>query len=804
MDNILDKLNDSQRAAVEYCDGAQLVIAGAGSGKTRVLTCKIAYLLQQGYKPWNILALTFTNKAAREMKERIAAMVGSDNARYLNMGTFHSVFARILRAEAGSIGYEPNFTIYDQNDSRQLVKNIIKEMGLDEKNYKPANVADRISMAKNRLLLPQAYASNRTATMADAEHGTPAIKDVYLRYADRCRQANAMDFDDLLLNTYLLLNGDEEQRRKYADRFHYVLVDEYQDTNYAQQRILLLLTADRQRVCVVGDDAQSIYSFRGANIDNILNFGQSYAGAKLFKLEQNYRSTQLIVKAANSLIKHNERQIPKRVFSENEQGDKLLFKMAYSDKEEALIVCNDIKAIRRSEGCGYGDFAILYRTNSQSRCFEEYLRKNDIPYKIYGGMSFYQRKEIKDVIAYFRLVANPDDEEAFRRVLNYPKRGLGDTTLAKIVDAASVAGVSLWSVVSNPDLYRLDVSKMASGKLSQFADMVEGWRGRMASDDAYVLGLDIVRESGVARDINSGTEPEDLARAENLDEFFGGMQDFVESRREQDQGDRVSLGDFLQEVSLMTDIDSDGNDEEPKVALMTIHSSKGLEFPTVFVVGMEDNIFPSPQCCDNPRALEEERRLLYVAVTRAEKRCILTCAQNRFRYGRLEFGSPSRFLRDFDQSLVRVVSAKGGGGSPFKSGGYGDRGSWQQNPHPVATQFKADPKPRAVAPRKEEPKVSPFSKSFENKILSAGGRLRPVSSLVSQANGRGGSTSSGGKGGAVDSGIRVGDRVEHTRFGRGTVLGLEGEGNSGKARIDFDNMGEKTLLLKFAPLTVIK
>ena len=798
----MEQLNDSQRSAVEYCDGAQLVIAGAGAGKTRVLTFKIAYLLQQGYQPWNILALTFTNKAAKEMKERIGGMVGSDTASRLSMGTFHSVFARILRSEARSIGYEPNFTIYDQSDSRQLVKNIIKEMQLDDKAYKPSGVADRISLAKNRLLLPQAYAANATAMSVDAMHKMPALKDIYRRYAERCRLANAMDFDDLLLNTYLLFQRNDDIRLKYAGLFHYVLVDEYQDTNFAQQQILLQLTKDRQRVCAVGDDAQSIYSFRGANIDNILKFNECYKDAKLFKLERNYRSTQLIVEAANSLIRHNSHQIPKQIYSENEHGDKLTLKPAYSDREESLIVCNDIKAIMRSDRCGYGDFAILYRTNSQSRCFEESLRKADIPYKIYGGLSFYQRKEIKDVIAYFRLVANPDDEEALRRVINYPKRGLGDTTLAKITDAALREGVSLWSVVSAPRQYGLAVSGAAMGKLQQFSLMVDGWRGRIASEDALILGRNIIVESGVGHDISSGNnDPEDIARRENLDEFLAGMQDFVESRREEGNGS-VSLTDFLQEVSLMTDLGSDGSDDGQKVVLMTIHSAKGLEFPTVFVVGMEDNIFPSPMCGDNPRALEEERRLLYVAVTRAEKRCILTCAQNRFRYGHLECGSPSRFLRDFDPKLLHVVQPKGGSGG-YKSMDYGSKPRWQQqNPHPVATQFRADPMPRAVPQRAEEPRTSPFSEAFERKILSAGGRLRPVSSVPVRQSPAATDASGGAKRGS-GYGVSVGNRVEHPRFGLGEVIGLDGEGESCKAIIRFENIGVKQLLLKFAPLKVL-
>lgn len=792
-ERILAQLNESQREAVEYMDGAELVIAGAGSGKTRVLTYKIAYLLCNGYAPWNILALTFTNKAAREMKERIGRIVGVDQARRLNMGTFHSVFSHILRVEAQSIGYEPNFTIYDQADSRQLVKNIIKEMALDDKVYKPAVVADRISMAKNRLMLPQAYASSAPTVMYDAERRMPAIKDIYIRYAERCRQANAMDFDDLLVNTYTLFHNNEDIRREYVNRFLYVLVDEYQDTNFAQQAVVMQLTKERQRVCVVGDDAQSIYSFRGANIDNILNFGDSYDGVKLFKLEQNYRSTQLIVQAANSLIKHNARQIPKNVYSRNEDGDKLQLKPAYSDKEEALIVCQDIKRIKKQDGCDYSDFAILYRTNSQSRSFEEYMRKEEIPYRIYGGLSFYQRKEIKDVIAYFRLVANPSDEEALRRIINYPTRGIGATTIAKIVDTAVSCGTSLWNVVSDPRQYRLDVAKGTMAKLTAFRDIVQAWIDRVHSDDAYALGTDIIRDSGISRDIYGGSAPEDISKQENLEEFMGGLQDFVESRREEGQENAVSLVDFLQEVSLMTDLDSDDDADSPKVTLMTIHSAKGLEFQTVFIVGLEENIFPSPMSCNSARELEEERRLLYVAITRAMRHCIMTCAQNRFRYGRMEYDTPSRFIRDIDQSLVHVASSGGGvfdDARPRRWGGTSLSGGseWMQNPRPVATQFRADPKPRIVAPRKEEPPVNPFSAGFERK-LNAAGVNTPHQSDAAPLGG--------------DRPLAVGDRVEHQRFGRGVVQGIEGTGENTKATVRFENTGTKQLLLKFARLKVI-
>ena len=802
---LLSELNESQREAVLFCDGPSLVIAGAGSGKTRVLTYKIAYLLEQGLKPWQILALTFTNKAAREMKERIGRLVGEERARYLQMGTFHSVFSRILRAEADKIGYNSNFTIYDQTDARSLVKAIIKEMGLDDKVYKPASVADRISMAKNHLILAGQY--GQTTWAKDDVHGKrPQISNIYIRYAERCRQANAMDFDDLLVQTYVLFQNHEDVRQKYVEKFQFVLVDEYQDTNFAQQAIVLQLTKERQRVCVVGDDAQSIYSFRGANIDNILDFRSAYDDARLFKLEQNYRSTQLIVQAANSLIRKNERQIPKDVYSRNEQGEKLTLKPAYSDKEEAVIVCQDIRRIRREDGCEYSDFAILYRTNSQSRSFEEQMRKDNIPYRIYGGLSFYQRKEIKDVIAYFRLVANPDDEEAFKRIINYPTRGIGGTTIDKVVRKATDYGVSLWKVISEPILFPLDVSKATMTKIEGFKTMIQTWRDRLQTEDAYTLGHDIIMASGISRDIYSGRNPEDISRQENLEEFLNGMQDFVESRREEDMGDQVYLTDFLQEVALLTDLDSDNGDDNNKVTLMTIHSAKGLEFPTVFVVGLEENIFPSPMCTNSMRELEEERRLLYVAITRAEKHCILTCAQNRFRYGRMEYDTPSRFIKDFDPSLIRVLSEdadfKSSSSRDFKSAStrdnytrsYGQTTSrgrdWMQNPNPVADRFMADPKPRAVAPRRPEPPVDPLSDSFKRKLqVASGGRFKPVQQASAPVT----STSE----------LHEGNVIEHQRFGVGTVLKIEGNGENQKATVAFRNTGTKQLLLKFARFKIV-
>ena len=786
---ILEDLNASQREAVEYCDGASLVIAGAGSGKTRVLTYKIAWLLEQGMAPWEILALTFTNKAAREMKERIGRLVGEERARYLQMGTFHSVFARILRAEAGHLGFNSNFTIYDQTDARSLVRAIIKEMGLDDKVYKPASVADRISMTKNHLILPQAYAESAWAK-DDVNQKRPQVANIYIRYAERCRQANAMDFDDLLVQTWVLFKNHEDVRQKYVEKFCFVLVDEYQDTNFAQQAIVFQLTKERQKVCVVGDDAQSIYSFRGANIDNILNFRNLYRDAKLFKLEQNYRSTQLIVQAANSLIRRNERQIPKNVFSENEHGEKLLLKPAYSDKEEAIIVCQDIKRLRKQDHCNWSDFAILYRTNSQSRSFEEQMRKDNIPYRIYGGLSFYQRKEIKDVIAYFRLIANPNDEEAFKRIINYPARGIGDTTVGKIIQTAQTYGVSLWQVIKEPVLFPMEVSKGTMTKIQIFRELIEGWIGRVTTEDAYTLGHDIIMNSGISKDIYSGRNPEDISRQENLEEFLSGMQDFVESRREEDMADEVYLSDFLQEVALLTDLDSEEGDENDKVTLMTIHSAKGLEFLTVFVVGLEENIFPSPMCTNSMRELEEERRLLYVAITRAEKHCILTCAQNRFRYGRMEYDTPSRFIRDIDPELLDVQSEKGGGASPSPRrdsyGSYGGSRSpeWMQNPRPVATQFKADPKPRMVAPRQPEKPVDPFGSNFKRVYNAVAPRK-----MASEPS-------------AGD--LREGCTIEHQRFGIGKVLKIEGTGENTKATVEFRNAGTKQLLLKFAKFKIIE
>ncbi len=855
--DLLNDLNESQRKAVEYIDGPSLVIAGAGSGKTRVLTYKIAYLLQQGVKPWSIMALTFTNKAAREMKERIGKLVGQELAQHLYMGTFHSIFSRILRAEAQHIGFTNNFTIYDESDSRSLIKTIVKEMGLDEKVYKPASVHSRISMAKNNLMSAENYARDKELYQADQRAKMPRVGDIFITYVQRCQQANAMDFDDLLTLTFKLFQEHEDIRKKYADRFDFLLVDEYQDTNHAQMRIVMQLCKEKERVCAVGDDSQSIYSFRGANIDNILSFQSRFKEARLFKLEQNYRSTQSIVEAANSLIKHNSNQIPKNVYSKNDKGESLIYKPAYSDKEEALIVCREIKRIKRQDDCQYSDFAILYRTNAQSRSFEEEFRKQGIPYRIYGGLSFFHRKEIKDVIAYFRLVANPDDEEAFKRIINYPARGIGNTTVAKIAACALDNHVSFWQVISSPEHYGLGVNKGTLAKLESFRLMISGFVEKSASMNAFDLGDTIVKESGISADIyKSGSrDPEDLARQENLEELLGGMQSFVEECREEGREQEAYLTDYLQGVALLTDLDSKGDDGEQRVSLMTVHASKGLEFPTVFVVGLEENIFPSA-IVSTLRELEEERRLLYVAITRAEKHCVLTSAKNRFRYGKMEFGNPSRFIKEIDSAFIQEDSemphddngfgSSGYGRGGYGNGGYGGRMPWDN--HSISSQFKPDRKDYSdgeddfrtngrggyrTSGRDDFRSSSrdDFRSSGRDDFRSSGrddfrksgrsgscldSRFKSVrgleaarrimgssssslgSSSSSSGSAFGSSTSSAGSGRLVE-----GAKIEHQRFGVGTVLKLEGSGENAKATVQFVNSGTKQLLLKFAKFTII-
>lgn len=808
MKELLGQLNKSQLAAVTYNDGPQLVIAGAGSGKTRVLTYKIAYQIQQGMKPWNILALTFTNKAANEMKERIGQLVGHQTARYINMGTFHSIFARILRSEATQVGYRSGFTIYDESDSRSLLKAIIKEMELDDKIYKPAGVHAVISNAKNRLISPQSYSANAELMLRDQKSRCFELHRIYDVYVQRCRKANAMDFDDLLVLTYQLFKTHEDVRQKYVERFRYVLVDEYQDTNYAQQCIVWELTKDHQHICVVGDDAQSIYGFRGANIDNMLDFEQIYEGARLFKLEQNYRSTQHIVKAANSLIKHNERQIPKDVYSENDQGEKLLFKPVYSDKEEALVVCKDIQRIMRIDGATYSDFAILYRTNAQSRSFEEEMLRQHIPYRIYGGLSFYQRKEIKDILAYFRLVVNPDDEEAFKRIINYPTRGIGNTTLQKIAASAQEHGISFWQVIAQASTLLPTVNKGTQTKLLRFKELIEGFIAQLNQADAFKLGRDILQTSGISTDIYSNNHPEGLARQENVNELLAGLQDYTESKREEGLEQEVYLPDYLQSVALLTDLDSDDGSDS-KVSLMTVHAAKGLEFPTVFIVGLEENIFPSPMAVDSPRELEEERRLLYVAITRAEKHCILTSAKNRWRYGKLEFDTPSRFIKDIDSRFIHIEAEEETidesifapySGSNFSGDGnrrYSDR---MQNSRPVASQFQADVKPKITSVQRPEQAVDPFSSSFKRQLQQAGGNFKRVTDAMTN----GGRAAAASSPNSDASGLQEGSTIEHQRFGIGTVLRLEGDGENRKATVDFKHAGTKQLLLKFARFKVLK
>ncbi len=785
-ENFLDELNQSQREAVLYNEGPSLVIAGAGSGKTRVLTFKIAYLMNLGLDPSRILALTFTNKAAREMKERIAQEVGYNRSKYLWMGTFHSIFSRILRVEADKIGFTRDFTIYDASDSKSLIKSIIKEMGLDDKTYKPSTIAGIISSAKNHLVTPGAYRSDRATVEADERARIPKAGLLYQTYVDRCRKANAMDFDDLLVYTYFLFSKNEEVRRQYADRFEYVMVDEYQDTNVAQHKIVWELTKDKQRVCVVGDDAQSIYSFRGANIENILGFTKQYNCAKVFKLEQNYRSTQTIVNAANSVIAKNSNQIDKNVFSENKIGEPIEVYNTYSDREEGITIVKRLREYYNSGERSYKRFAILYRTNAQSRIFEDELMHNNIPYRIYGGLSFYQRKEIKDIIAYLRMAINPNDEEALKRVINYPARGIGETTIKKVSACAVSNEVSMWNVLSEPVKFGLDVNKGTLTKLQNFQDLIFGFQEAAKQMNASEIGLKIISESGILKDLYAEKNSESQDRLENIEELKNALASFVEERQEQGI-DEIMLPDFLSEVSLISDLD-ESDDGGDKVTLMTIHSAKGLEFDTVFVVGMEENLFPSAMSYESPRAIEEERRLFYVAITRAEKNCVLSFARSRFRFGSMEFSSPSRFLRELDPKCIRMMggssfgmepsSEKTYGGSPFgRSSGYNDDvPEWMQKSRidyskvsQVANSTKRVVQPRQTdfPPRKLKKVVTPTASVDKTSVTSLGG-------------------------------LSVGDRIAHERFGEGRVVELLGSADSAKAKVQFVNAGEKTLLLKFA------
>ena len=783
MPDYIEELNEGQRNAVLYNDGPSLVIAGAGSGKTRVLTYKIAYLLENGYQPWNILALTFTNKAAREMKERIARQMGPERARHLWMGTFHSMFLRILHVEAGHIGFTSQFTIYDTADSKSLIRSIIKEMGLDEKVYKPGMVQARISNAKNHLVSPAGYANNKEAYEGDRAAKVPALRDIYQRYWERCRQADAMDFDDLLFYTFLLFRDHPEVLARYQEQFRYILVDEYQDTNFAQHSIVLQLAKNHQHVCVVGDDAQSIYSFRGADIDNILYFTKVYPDTKVFKLEQNYRSTQTIVRAANSLIEKNQWQIRKEVFSEKEKGEAIGVYQAYSDVEEGDIVVNKIAELRREKRYAYSDFAILYRTNAQSRIFEEAMRKRSMPYRIYGGLSFYQRKEIKDVIAYFRLIVNPNDEEAFKRIINYPARGIGDTTVGKIIAAATGHNVSLWTVLCEPLAYGLNFNKGTVGKLQAFRELISAFITDAAEKNAYEIGADIIRQSGIINDVCQDNSPENLSRKENIEELVNGMSDFCAQRQEEGNSN-VLLGDFLSEVSLLTDQDSDKDGDDEKITLMTVHSAKGLEFKNVFVVGMEENLFPSGMVGDSPRALEEERRLFYVAITRAEEHCFLSYAKTRFRYGKMEFGSPSRFLKDIDIRFLRLPQ---------------DAGMFRRVEEEAAA-FRRE-NARGFAPDREDApyggkervSVRPKQQIIAPTVPRNLKRVAPSANTASTSPSAGGSANC----------VQQGQLIEHERFGLGEVLKVEGEGDNAKATIRFKNAGDKQLLLRFARFKVL-
>ena len=783
MPDYIEELNEGQRNAVLYNDGPSLVIAGAGSGKTRVLTYKIAYLLENGYQPWNILALTFTNKAAREMKERIARQVGPERARHLWMGTFHSMFLRILHVEAGHIGFTSQFTIYDTADSKSLIRSIIKEMGLDEKVYKPGMVQARISNAKNHLVSPAGYANNKEAYEGDRAAKVPALRDIYQRYWERCRQADAMDFDDLLFYTFLLFRDHPEVLARYQEQFRYILVDEYQDTNFAQHSIVLQLAKNHQHVCVVGDDAQSIYSFRGADIDNILYFTKVYPDTKVFKLEQNYRSTQTIVRAANSLIEKNQWQIRKEVFSEKEKGEAIGVYQAYSDVEEGDIVVNKIAELRREKRYAYSDFAILYRTNAQSRIFEEAMRKRSMPYRIYGGLSFYQRKEIKDVIAYFRLIVNPNDEEAFKRIINYPARGIGDTTVGKIIAAATGHNVSLWSVLCEPLAYGLNFNKGTVGKLQAFRELISAFITDAAEKNAYEIGADIIRQSGIINDVCQDNSPENLSRKENIEELVNGMSDFC-AQRQEEGNPNVLLGDFLSEISLLTDQDSDKDGDDEKITLMTVHSAKGLEFKNVFVVGMEENLFPSGMVGDSPRALEEERRLFYVAITRAEEHCFLSYAKTRFRYGKMEFGSPSRFLKDIDIRFLRLPQ---------------DAGMFRRVEEEAAA-FRRE-NARGFAPDREDApyggkervSVRPKQQIIAPTVPRNLKRVAPSANTASTSPSAGGSANR----------VQQGQLIEHERFGLGEVLKVEGEGDNAKATIRFKNAGDKQLLLRFARFKVL-
>ena len=780
--NLDELLNPSQKAAVEYNEGASVIVAGAGSGKTRVLTYKIAYLLEQGMMAYNILALTFTNKAAREMRERIMKVVGPSASRGLWMGTFHSIFSRILRAEAEVIGYTPQFTIYDTADSKALIKSIIKEMGLDDKVYKASAVQSRISNAKNHLITPHVYNSNAANYADDKRHNTPEFGRIYETYCRRCREANAMDFDDLLVYTAFLFKQRPDVLVRYQDRFQYILVDEYQDTNTVQHAIVMQLAAKHGRVCVVGDDAQSIYSFRGAEIDNILGFQRSFANCRLFKLEQNYRSTQTIVNAANSLIAKNKNQIPKSVYSQLAVGEPIEVVSTYSDFEEGYAVAKDIQHVASKKYAAYEDIAVLYRTNAQSRVLEEALRKSGIPYKIYGGLSFYQRKEIKDVIAYLRLIINPSDEEALKRVINYPARGIGDTTQQKLLKVVHEnPRVPALEIIADPLKYGVDVKGAAAGKLQKFAELINSFLDENEQQDAYHVAERVVFGSGIMADVSADASVENLARKENIQEFLNAVHEFCDQKVNSGDND-IRLVNFLNEVSLITDQDTDKPEDKNTVTLMTVHAAKGLEFAYIYIVGMEENLFPS-MMVESERDLEEERRLFYVAITRAKERCMITYAKSRFRNGQTQFSNPSRFLHDIDKRYLRLPQD-----AAFGRGGIVDPYSMFDNAQFTihnSQSFSSRTHDRGEGLfKKKEIIKTPVPKQTHK------GTFKPVSSA------------SKAPASAQDvMGFYPGERVEHSTFGLGKILEITGEGDNRKARIDFDEFGEKQLLLKYARLS---
>ena len=800
-ENYLEKLNEQQRAAVEYCDGPQLVIAGAGSGKTRVLTYKIVHLLQQGYEPWRIMALTFTNKAAREMRERIEPLAGPDVAAQLWMGTFHSIFSRLLRRNAERIGFKPDFTIYDQSDSRSLIKLIVKDMGLDDKLYKPATIQTQISNAKNALIGPDDYARNQALIDADRDAQRPETAAIYQAYWSRCRIAGAMDFDDLLLYTNILLRDHQDVLEQYQEFFRYILVDEYQDTNFSQHLIVYQLSKKYNRLCVVGDDAQSIYSFRGANIDNILRLQRFYPDIKTFKLERNYRSTQTITDAANSLIEKNKGQIAKHLFSKNAVGDRIPVIQCYSDYEEAYVVANQIAALKARQGDSYEDYAVLYRTNAQSRVLEEALSnggrrdkhgnmRNAIPYRIYGGLSFYQRKEVKDAICYFRLVINPDDDEALRRVINYPARGIGDTTVGKITHCATQSGVSLWQVINNAEQYGLNVNRGTLAKLDGFTDLIKGLvELNQQGDDALTVARETIKRSHIKSVLMGDNTPENISRIENLDELLNAVNDFQQIKEE--TGDEHYLiGDFLAETSLLTDQDMNDPDGE-KVTLMTVHAAKGLEFRNVIIVGVEEDLFPSAMSAGSLYQIEEERRLLYVAITRAEVNCIITYATSRYHNGQTKSCVISRFLKDIAPEYLLMGSTNSTAMPARKRSRWDDeddldamRDEWNSpTPKRSATprHTEAEPRSTRTTPTRRTPMPPPSRPSAPTPPTPAASGNFTIHT--------------------VDE-LSVRSEILHQRFGRGTVTNID---TSGDAKIDvaFHDGQTRKLLLKFAKFEIL-